>query len=376
METIKKLFWRGWNLLKSFVTIFNRQTQLIKIASSICVGVGFLLINKLHNNYQYNKKQFELTPNNISKKAILITGCGSGIGKFTAKKLNKLGFIVIATCRRKESVDEYLSDKSFINNGSTSYQLDISLNDNILNVKQKIKLFLKENNYILWGIVNNAGVMTFGTFEFQTHEQIKKQIDVNIYGTINMCHAFVPLLYGRCNTINGYKSANGGRIVNISSVGAKFVIQSLCVYTSTKAAISHFSHGLRIELSSRFGIWCSTMELGAFKTNMVDAEKYSDEFDKLAKNAQDRDNISTFYDMKIENESKKALREVDKMADKNLDNAVDDIIHSLTAKYPKRTYKTSVPAMLHFLIYLVKKYESIERMICEQRGYSVVKQTK
>ena len=43
-----------------------------------------------------------------SRKAVLITGCSTGIGAALAQALSK-SFIVIATCRREESVKKYLS---------------------------------------------------------------------------------------------------------------------------------------------------------------------------------------------------------------------------------------------------------------------------
>lgn len=42
-------------------------------------------------------------------------------------------------------------------------------------------------------LVNNAGVMCFGEFEWQTNAIIEHQVNVNLYGTINFTRSFLPL---------------------------------------------------------------------------------------------------------------------------------------------------------------------------------------
>lgn len=61
-----------------------------------------------------------------------------------------------------------------------------------------------------------------------------------LLGTINVCHAFIPLIYGRQIKLKN-KYANGGRIINISSMLSDFPIDKLTAYCSSKSGISHFS---------------------------------------------------------------------------------------------------------------------------------------
>lgn len=46
----------------------------------------------------------------------------------------------------------------------------------------------------LHAVVNNAGVMIFGEFDWFTEKQIKQQIDVNVFGTFRVARTFMPLL--------------------------------------------------------------------------------------------------------------------------------------------------------------------------------------
>lgn len=46
----------------------------------------------------------------------------------------------------------------------------------------------------LWALVNNAGCMVFGEYEWLTHSLIQKQVNLNLLGTFNVTKAFCPLL--------------------------------------------------------------------------------------------------------------------------------------------------------------------------------------
>jgi NAD(P)-dependent dehydrogenase (short-subunit alcohol dehydrogenase family) len=46
----------------------------------------------------------------------------------------------------------------------------------------------------LTALVNNAGVMVFGEFDWQTEDHMKLQLEVNVLGTMRLTRAFIPLL--------------------------------------------------------------------------------------------------------------------------------------------------------------------------------------
>eukprot|EP01083_Nonionella_stella_P183767 664939_1 len=180
---------------------------------------------------------------------------------------------VIATCRTQQSVDGFLSNSAFTANKSKALIMDVTNEKHIAKAKQFVVNYLDETKSIFWGLVNNAGLSFFAPFEMVSVEKGKFMHDVLFTGPMNIIHTFLPLLKGR----KDYKakdqleySSDGGRIVNISSIAARFKGYD-ARYGVAKAAISYATHALRKELSPRFGIWCSVIEPGGFQTNILDA---------------------------------------------------------------------------------------------------------
>ena len=157
MDVVRSLYRRCLDFLRPLIYRFYRQSKTVRVASSIGFGVAsVLLASKLYNAYQYRKREFPLAQ--AANKVVLITGCSSGIGQEIAKTISARGCVVIATCRRKESVDKWLADTTFTANGSTSFQLDVSSVDSIVMARKNTERFLKEKDCVLWAVINNAGI--------------------------------------------------------------------------------------------------------------------------------------------------------------------------------------------------------------------------
>jgi len=180
-----------------------------------------------------------------STKTILITGTSSGIGKTTADYFKTKGWKVIGTSRG-QSTDPLI------------YQLDVT---NAAETKTCIDRIVAEQGKIDV-VVNNAGYGLYGAFEQCDETDIKKQYDVNVFGTMNVCRAILPHL----------RDWQAGTIINISSIGGKFVIPYYGVYNSTKFAVEGFSEGLWHEVKP-FGIKVKVIEPGAINTGFYDRSK-------------------------------------------------------------------------------------------------------
>ncbi|XP_057379581.1 D-beta-hydroxybutyrate dehydrogenase, mitochondrial-like [Daphnia carinata] len=170
-----------------------------------------------------------------SGKSVLITGCDSGIGLSMAIAAEKLGFHVIATCLDLKGYGANFMQQNYPN--IFVVQMDVTKPTDIENVLQIVKDNLQNTETTLWALINNAGVLVYGHFDWQLDYQIESQVQVNFMGMLRVTKAFLPLI----------RQAKG-RIINITSANGNWCLPGLSVYCGTKHAVEGFSNTLRIEM--------------------------------------------------------------------------------------------------------------------------------
>ena len=209
--------------------------------------------------------------------------------------------------------------------------MDVTKQDHIKAVKQFVIKYLNDTNSILWGIVNNAGFAIAGQFELIPKEYDNLQRNVLLNGPINIIREFLPLIHGRkeykLNQSDGAR--DGGRIINIASCYSKMIGD--CRYGVCKAALSYFTHALRLELWPRFGICTCSIEPGGYNTNIwqnsiIWAQKIN--------NTQ----LMDIYQFDID-KLKLLIEKIPSITHHSFDPVVDDVIHGLTSKYPQKEYQ-------------------------------------
>jgi NAD(P)-dependent dehydrogenase (short-subunit alcohol dehydrogenase family) len=109
-------------------------------------------------------------------------------------------------------------------------------------------------------VVNNAGYGVMGAFEEQTPEQFAGQIDVNFWGTVNVCRAALPIL----------RQQRSGHIMNVTSIGGRRARQGLSGYQTAKFAVEGFSEVLFHELKA-IDVKMTIVEPGGFRTDWAGA---------------------------------------------------------------------------------------------------------
>ncbi len=169
---------------------------------------------------------------NLSENTILITGGSSGIGFEMAKVFLKKNNKVIITGRNEQRLQQVKEKLQ----GVIAIKSDISRLDDIKELNKRIKKEFPELNIL----INNAGVMD--TINLQDHklsaEELTREIDINVKGTIWMNDTFLPLLKGKKNSAT----------VNVTS-GLAFVPLPISpVYCATKAALHSYTLSLRAQL--------------------------------------------------------------------------------------------------------------------------------
>jgi NAD(P)-dependent dehydrogenase (short-subunit alcohol dehydrogenase family) len=180
-------------------------------------------------------------------KAVLITGCSTGIGRATAERLGARGDRpVYATARRLESIQD-LEGK-----GCKLLALDVTDEASMTAAVKAVE----EAEGAIGALVNNAGYSQSGAIEDVPMDEVRRQFETNVYGLMRMCQLVLP----------GMRGQGHGRIVNISSMGGKLVFPGGGIYHATKHAVEAISDALRFEVKN-FGIGVSIIEPGLIVTN-------------------------------------------------------------------------------------------------------------
>src|SRR4051794_5434906 len=178
-------------------------------------------------------------------KAVLITGCSTGIGRATAERLAKKGLTVYATARKLDSIADLAEA------GCKTLALDVTDEESM----KAAVAAVEEAEGAVGALVNNAGYSQSGAIEDVPLDQVRRQFETNVFGLIRMCQLVLP----------GMRREGSGRIVNISSMGGRLVFPGGGIYHATKHAVEAISDALRFEVRG-FGIGVSIVEPGLIKT--------------------------------------------------------------------------------------------------------------
>ncbi len=183
-------------------------------------------------------------------RAVLITGCSSGIGRATAERLAARGWRVYATARDVGKIKD-LADR-----GCMVLPLDVtdeaSMRDAVGEVERR--------EGAVGIIVNNAGYSQSGAVESVPMEKVRRQFETNVFGLVRMCQLVLP----------GMRRQGWGRIVNISSMGGRLTFPGGGNYHATKYAVEAISDALRFEVAG-FGVGVVVVEPGLIRTGFADA---------------------------------------------------------------------------------------------------------
>src|SRR6202162_4637366 len=198
-------------------------------------------------------------------KDVVVTGVSTGIGWGTTKVLVSKGFRVFGSVRKQADADRLRSEFC---NGFVTLIFDIHDNDAVLQAAEKVGSMIGDRNLV--GLVNNAGVVVSGPLLYLRPSEFRRQLDVNIISPLVVIQAFAPLL-----GTDKKRRGPAGRIVNISSSGAKIPIPLFGAYSSSKCGLEGMSDALRIELML-FGIDVVMIEPGTVNTSMYDKGEKED----------------------------------------------------------------------------------------------------
>ncbi|PHM47758.1 SDR family oxidoreductase [Xenorhabdus miraniensis] len=184
------------------------------------------------------------------QKAILITGCSSGIGLAAAKTLHQRGYRVLAACRKPDDL-AHMRELGF-----EPIELDL---DDKESVDRAAKTVIELTNGRLFGLFNNGGFGVYGPLESISREQMEKQFSTNFFGTHQLTCLLLPAI----------RAYGAGRIVQTSSVMGLLSTPGRGAYAASKYALEAWSDALRGELA-KTGIKVSLIEPGPINTRFTE----------------------------------------------------------------------------------------------------------
>lgn len=178
-------------------------------------------------------------------KAVLITGCSTGIGRATAVRLARAGQTVYATARRLDSIRDLEAS------GCRTLALDVCDEDSM----QAAVATVEKNEGAVGVLVNNAGYGSDGAVEEVPMAEVRRQFETNVFGLARMTQLVLPAM----------RAQRYGRILNVSSMGGRMTLPGGGFYHATKYAVEALSDALRFEVAG-FGIDVVVIEPGMIKT--------------------------------------------------------------------------------------------------------------
>ena len=206
-----------------------------------------------------------------AKQAVIVTGASTGIGEACVRLLVEKGFLVFGSVRRVADADRL---KAQFGENYQPLFFDVTDGEAVARAASKVEEWLQGRT--LAGLVNNAGMAVPGPLLHVPIEELRRQLEVNVVGQMQVTQAFAPLL-GACAPQGGAP----GRVVNMSSVAGRMVGPLLGPYSASKFALEALSDALRRELAV-YGIAVVVVEPGMIATAIWDKAETAafDAFDR------------------------------------------------------------------------------------------------
>ena len=203
-----------------------------------------------------------MEPSDFLGKTIIVTGAASGVGKAIATRfMNGGGDVVVADIDLNHAKETAES----LNGSGTSYAVQVDVRDE-QSVKSMVEYTLK-NCDSLDVLVNNAAILIESELDDVTDDQFDEIVSTNLRAPFVLSVA----------ASKGMKERKWGRIVNMSSVGARTGgISQSCVYAATKAGLIAVTKNFARNLGP-YGITTNAVAPGAIATPMAVEQSLSDE---------------------------------------------------------------------------------------------------
>lgn len=190
----------------------------------------------------------------MAGKIWFMTGTSRGFGRVWAEAALKRGDKVAATARKLASIAD-LNDK--YGDNVLTLELDVTNPAQVKAAVTQAHTHFGKLDIIL----NNAGYALVGTIEETNADEVRALYDTNIFGTLSVIQATLPLL----------RKQGSGHIIGVSSNVGHIVYPVIGYYCSSKWAFEAIHESLAAEIK-QFGIQVTIVEPGAYATEFGSPE--------------------------------------------------------------------------------------------------------
>jgi short-subunit dehydrogenase len=193
-------------------------------------------------------------------RRVLVTGASRGIGESLARSFAASG-AKVALAARTEAALRSLADEI----GGTVHPVDLADPAQVATFVH----WVEDEAGPVDVLVNNAGIDITKSITDTTADELQRITQVNYLAPAELCRQAIPRMLRR----------GQGHIVNVSSLAGVAVFPGMVTYAATKAALSHFTSGLRADLK-KLPVGTTLVELGPIPTDMLE---HVDSYEPTAK---------------------------------------------------------------------------------------------
>ncbi|APE33455.1 short-chain dehydrogenase [Nocardia mangyaensis] len=194
----------------------------------------------------------------------VVTGAGSGIGRAFAVELGRRGGRVLCSDIEPERAEETVGLIEAAGSKAIGVRCDVTAIDEVTELSTTAQDWFGGAPTL---VINNAGIGAGGPVvgEF-TLADWQRTLGVNLWGVINGCHVFTPIL----------RAAGRGALVNVASAAAFGAAPRMAAYNVSKAGVLALSETMSAELAGT-GVGVTVLCPTGVKTNIMRTDSPMDD---------------------------------------------------------------------------------------------------
>jgi NAD(P)-dependent dehydrogenase (short-subunit alcohol dehydrogenase family) len=187
----------------------------------------------------------------------VVTGAGSGLGRYIAQALLAAGWQVAAAGRREDALRETLASAASPGGPGLAVPTDVTVPESVAGLFETVRQRWRRVDLV----VNNAGIFgPAGAVDEISPDGWQQAVGTNLTGAFLCAHHAVRMMKTQ--------DPRGGRIINNGSISAHAPRPNSVAYTATKHAITGLTKSISLD-GRRFDIACGQIDIGNAATDMT-----------------------------------------------------------------------------------------------------------